>query len=60
MPKKGQKGRYTYGRRFKDDTINRMVMYRYLDKKKSTKTLVDARTKKVIERGHRDGKRRYK
>ena len=38
--------RYNYGRRFKKGKRN--VMYRYLNKKKSTKTLVDARTKKVV------------
>ncbi len=36
----------SYGKKFKKGT--RTVMYRYMNKKKSTKTLVDARTKKVI------------
>ena len=47
MPGKGKKGRYNYGRKF---TLGkREVMYRYVNKDKRTKTLVDARTKKVIK-----------
>lgn len=44
MPK-GQKSRYSYGKAFKMN--GKKVMYRYTDKKKSTKTLVDS-NKNVI------------
>ena len=47
MPGKGQKGRYNYGRIFQIG--NRDVRYRYVNKNKKTKTLVDARTKKPIK-----------
>ncbi len=40
--------KYNYGRKFKKG--NRTCMYRYLNKKKSSKTLVDARTKKPIRK----------
>lgn len=48
MPRKGQSGRYNYGRIFQIG--NRDVRYRYVNKDKKTKTLVDARTKKEIRR----------
>lgn len=48
MPGKGEKGRYNYGRIFQIG--NRDVRYRYVNKNKKTKTLVDARTKKVIRK----------
>ena len=38
--------KYNYGRKFHSAVHGREVMYRYVNKKKSTKTLVDARTKK--------------
>ncbi len=44
MPK-GQRDRYNYGKPFKMN--GKTVMYRYTDKKKSTKTLVDSK-KNVI------------
>jgi len=47
MPRKGQKGTYNYGRIFQIG--NRDVRYRYVNKNKKTKTLVDARTKKPIK-----------
>ena len=45
MPK-GQKSRYSYGKAFKMN--GKKVMYRYTDKKKSTKTMVDFKTKKPV------------
>ena len=56
MPE-GREGSYNYGRKF---TIGkREVMYRYVNKDKRTKTLVDAKTKKVIK--HLDpGSRTYR
>ena len=55
MPRKGQKGRYNYGRQFSKHTstsggtkIYTKVQYRYLNGDKKTKTLVDARTKKPV------------
>lgn len=48
MPRDYTKRNVSYGRKFKKG--NREVMYRYIDKKKSTKTLVDARTKKPIRK----------
>lgn len=44
----GDKSRYNYGRAFMHD--GRKVAYRYTDKKKSTKTLVDFKTKKPIRK----------
>lgn len=38
----------TYGKKFKRG--KRMVMYRYLNKKASSRVLVDAKTKKLIKR----------
>ena len=46
MPK-GKESSYNYGRKFMIG--NREVMYRYVNKKRSTKTLVDARTKKPVK-----------
>ena len=48
MPGPGQKGRYNYGRAFTSN--GRKVAYRYVDKDKRTKTLVDFKTKKPIQR----------
>ncbi len=51
MPR-GQEHRYNYGKKFEHGSRSdprRMVMYRYTNKKKSTKVMVDARTKKVIK-----------
>ena len=44
------KGKYNYGKKFtiRLGNHNMPVMYRYLNKKKSSKTLVDARSKKPI------------
>ena len=47
MPGPGQKGTYNYGRIFQIG--ERDVRYRYVNKDKRTKTLVDAKTKKVIK-----------
>jgi hypothetical protein len=44
----GKKGRYNYGRVFMHK--GRKAAYRYTDKKKSTKTLVDYKTKKPIRK----------
>jgi hypothetical protein len=46
MPK-GREGSYNYGRIFQIG--NRDVRYRYVNKDRKTKTLVDAKTKKVIK-----------
>jgi hypothetical protein len=51
MPRKGQKGTYNYGRIFQ--LRGRDVRYRYVNKDKSTKTLVDAKTKKPISKKFR-------
>ena len=60
MPRKGQKGRYNYGKSF--DVIiagsKRKVAYRYTNRKKSTKTLVDFKSKKPLNMERRS--RRYK
>ncbi len=40
--------KYNYGRKFKKG--NRNVMYRYLGKKKSTKTLVYVSSKKPVRK----------
>lgn len=62
MPRKGEKGRYNYGRAFMHKGTK--VAYRYTDKKKSTKTLVDFKTKKPLNLYRRFGpaqtKPRYK
>jgi hypothetical protein len=50
MPK-GQKSRYSYGKAFKLN--GKTVMYRYTDKKKSTKTLVDSNKKPMKSYGRR-------
>jgi len=47
--------KYNYGRHFYLD--DRKVCYRYLGKKKSSKTLVDARSKKPIKRTRSDSYR---
>jgi hypothetical protein len=47
MPK-GAEGSYNYGRIFQIG--NRDVRYRYVNKDRKTKTLVDAKTKKIIQR----------
>ena len=47
---------YTYGKKFRMNPRNRnstLVMYRYTNGRKSTKTLVDAKTKKKINRSWR-------
>ena len=46
MPK-GAEGSYNYGRIFQIG--NRDVRYRYVNKDRKTKTLVDAKTKKVLK-----------
>jgi len=38
----------TYGKKFKRG--RKMVMYRYMNKDSATKTLVDAKTKKLIKK----------
>jgi hypothetical protein len=43
--------KYSYGRKFRMNPKNKnstMVCYRYTNKKKSTKTLVNAKTRKII------------
>jgi len=42
--------KYTYGRKFTEGSgrARRKVCYRYTNGKKSTKTLVDAKTKKKV------------
>jgi len=43
--------KYTYGRSFRMNPKNKgstLVCYRYTNKRKSSKTLVDAKTKKII------------
>jgi len=56
MPSKGQKGRYNYGRAF--TRKGRKVAYRYVNKDKRTKTLVDFKTKKPISVRAQQGFRR--
>lgn len=50
MPRKGQKGSYSYGRQFvkRIKGRDRKVMYRYLNKDKRTKTLVFVGSKKPV------------
>ncbi len=54
MPRK-QPGRYNYGRQFvrtrkyRGGIVKENVMYRYTDKKKSTKTLVYVKNKKPVK-----------
>jgi hypothetical protein len=55
MPGKGKKGTYNYGRAFYLD--DRKVAYRYVNKDKRTKTLVDYRSKKPIKRSRGDAYR---
>lgn len=60
MPRKGQKGRYNYGRKFYLMPHGE-VQYRYLNKNKKTKTLVSAKTKKPIDQSKHFGSHgRYK
>jgi hypothetical protein len=40
--------KYNYGKPFHSAVHGRKVVYRYTDKKKSSKTLVDAKTKKTF------------
>jgi hypothetical protein len=58
MPGKGEKGRYNYGRKWMHN--GRAVAYRYVNKDKRTKTLVDFKTKKPIKTGPGSEYRRYK
>jgi len=48
MARDFSKRNVTYGKKFKRG--KRMVMYRYLNKRASSKTLVDAKSKRLIKR----------
>jgi len=51
--------KYNYGKSFYSSVHGRKVVYRYTNKKKSTKTLVDAKTKKPF-RMKSHGAKHYK
>lgn len=51
--------KYNYGKVFHSAVHGRKVVYRYTNKKKSTKTLVDAKTKKTF-RMKSHGAKHYK
>ena len=57
MPE-GQESSYNYGRIFQIG--DRDVRYRYVNKKRNTKTLVDAKTKKVIKTSSNKVKKTYR